>query len=186
MVAHQVFCSRMRRFARLLFTLCSALLLMLMGWSFLVSDAVEWRMSRTAHSGKSLGVTSRSGRVTFYTFEWATPVDMPVGGVRLRWYSQPGQAGDLDPINAVLGFGLEHRALSPKAGVPRFSIGYRALAVPHLLLVVATAVPFLLGILRERAAWMRFARWYRGRCVSCGYDLRASPERCPECGAAAR
>jgi hypothetical protein len=51
----------------------------------------------------------------------------------------------------------------------------------HVLMAVGyTAVTVLL--LRYRR---RLQRVGAGLCVVCGYDLRASPERCPECGSGA-
>ena len=60
------------------------------------------------------------------------------------------------------------------------SMSYDALIVPFwslaLLALVYPALPgrrVVRGMLRAR----------RRQCVACGYDLRASPDRCPECGA---
>jgi hypothetical protein len=53
-------------------------------------------------------------------------------------------------------------------------------AAPWWFVTLATAV------LPARAThqWRRGRRAKRGGCANCGYDLRATPERCPECGAA--
>jgi hypothetical protein len=53
--------------------------------------------------------------------------------------------------------------------------------VPLWMPVVATA---LLPAARAGLWWRRrkLRRREAGLCPSCGYDLRASPERCPECG----
>jgi hypothetical protein len=50
---------------------------------------------------------------------------------------------------------------------------------PHWLAACVCALPLALWTWRRR----RFRQRFRdGHCPVCGYDLRASPDRCPECG----
>ena len=48
--------------------------------------------------------------------------------------------------------------------------------IPFLLFAAYPTLAFIRGPLR------RYRRRKRGLCVTCGYDLRGSPKRCPECG----
>jgi hypothetical protein len=56
-----------------------------------------------------------------------------------------------------------------------------AVAIPNWLMLAALG-----GLPLTRAmTWMCRRRTRPGICRACGYDLRATPERCPECGAVA-
>jgi hypothetical protein len=55
------------------------------------------------------------------------------------------------------------------------------LVVPFWAVVVPIA---LLTGLALRARWSAGQRSRAGLCPACGYDLRATPDRCPECGTA--
>jgi hypothetical protein len=57
---------------------------------------------------------------------------------------------------------------------------YRSITFPYWF-VIATPASLLMLQLRRKLV-LRLRR-RRGRCERCGYDLRASVEKCPECGA---
>lgn len=76
--------------------------------------------------------------------------------------------------------GIEHFKYVDYYGHPWlvFRVSYWLVAVPFFLFMV----PFLVAYTRvERRRRMAFLH---RRCPSCGYDLRETPGRCPECGLA--
>jgi hypothetical protein len=56
-------------------------------------------------------------------------------------------------------------------------------SAPHWALVLVLAGAPLLAAVAPVRRLRRRSRRCRGLCPACGYDLRQSPDRCPECGA---
>lgn len=78
----------------------------------------------------------------------------------------------------LLGLGLEQGTGRPAwIHFARVTVPYWFLALfASLAALMASIMPTRRGTLRRRV----------GCCVKCGYDLRATPSRCPECGTAAK
>jgi len=60
---------------------------------------------------------------------------------------------------------------------------YSALIVPYWALVLVLVI---LPVASFRGIVIRLWRKRRGQCLTCGYDLRHSQDRCPECGTPVR
>jgi hypothetical protein len=75
------------------------------------------------------------------------------------------------------GFVFEHRGFSDSPSLP--PLHYWFVTIPYWALVMMfVALPLVWTVRRRREA----ATSRRGCCPTCGYDLRATPDRCPECG----
>ena len=83
-----------------------------------------------------------------------------------RGAARSGQAGD----------GKRFRAYRDRTarGTPSWGVVF-----PHWAMALATTVVPAIWLARARG---RRRRRHAGLCTRCGYDMRATPDRCPECG----
>ena len=99
----------------------------------------------------------------------------------VQWGRSPLGARARERRWSVPGITYYARPAQSTAGGTLWS-GTRSLAASWWLITLLTAI--LPGIW-ARAMWVRWRNGYRRRrdlCHACGYDLRATPDRCPECG----
>jgi hypothetical protein len=70
-------------------------------------------------------------------------------------------------------------------GFRYYSVGtsWASLAIPYFALVIAAVIPSLPALRQALRDHENSRRSRLGECVGCGYDLRGSPDQCPECGA---
>ena len=129
--------------------------------------------------------------------------ELPAADERQHWRTDAFRELDpklkaFDPLRAVSSRSRPEFSISKKrgrSGAPQTRVvpgigragwtnatgEYRAVFISHGLLAVLFAIApafSVRSIIRSRRRKQRRA----GLCHSCGYDLRATPDRCPECG----
>jgi hypothetical protein len=198
---------------RLLQMLCSALtaialllaIAVLVFWvrSYRVADVVEWRGWRfeqpiqpqiAANMYENNGfLRSQNGYLTLWRRRQQIEVELPVGQELEKsnprkgptWTSFPARNGDIlfssnDPPGTFWErAGFYYRVRTGRSPTTL----YYDCAVPFWAILALPATPPALWLARWRSRRRR--KWVAmNQCVHCGYDLRATPARCPECGLA--
>ena len=138
---------------------------------------------------RAYGVCSMSGMViigVFWNLRWAESESPEFHWVRdegmltdgyLTYFLTFTAAHWACPFGVICPFGVVSFEQTNSDGV---SVGERAVIAPDWSVMLACLALPLTTLGRHL---VRRRRNRVGRCPSCGYDLRATPDRCPECGA---
>jgi hypothetical protein len=189
-----------RKITRHAFTIVAALSLLVCVaivalWvrSHFVYDAVAdgW-VNDPPTSGTFVQAYSNRGAISLRRLEVVVQGSTPPGfrvdrGIRLNigpgehWTTGKPLPWELTRFRYLMGFSC-HNGSSSRPEMPGMTtiVHEAGVTLPHWFAALLAAVPAVIGWRQHRSHRMRERT---GLCAKCGYDLRASPERCPECEA---
>jgi hypothetical protein len=183
----------LRRVLRHLFTLCAAASLLLgvatsvlSVRSYWIGDSIDRTMEkRVSTAGVALGVAYvYDERVVDPNASYRETEDEPYG---VRYDATEDPIG-WPTASRSGGRNVDHRignlrlTFHDGTGTAWQTLVWCVTVPCWLIASTFTLLPATWCLLRLRVA----RRIRRGRCATCGYDLRATPDRCPECGTVRR
>ena len=179
----------MKRFLRYIFniaTVCSLVLCLASGPLWIRSYRYcEWIQWRNARGFRSIGTAIGGARISFMITDWSKRPDIFTGPTYVKEPPSPVFNWMIMLSSDTGSKFIEWQ----QAGFYRFEERRSAGAwnavwiIPFWFIMLLTSVlPLIWSVKRWRAIAKR-RRTMHGFCSECGYDLRATPDRCPECGA---
>jgi len=163
--------------------------------SYWYSDLLSYRWPPDATDGnmrQSVSLYSDAARFSFGR-TWTDASQFPVWPPGFVYDTAPSLGYDpilYTPNRAALGnvgwyhFGILIWQFQPPLA-PTGKIN-SLVYIPYWLTIAFAILPGMQAFIKLRRRRQRVYRMSQGLCLTCGYDLRASPDRCPECGTVPR
>jgi hypothetical protein len=169
----------MKRIRRWLFNglaaVCVAICLVsvpLWGLSYFHNLGYRWFWQDKNHSWTSDFELVRGG------FQFRQDIRSPYSFEVAGGFREGGRPSPSWPRRNYFGFGRDFFSYTWGSGVAQRYV----ISIPGYGIVIPALISPLIWIVRKRRQ-LRQRRWKREfRCLNCGYDLRATPNQCPECG----